>query len=147
MHYIAVLWGTPSEGFTILGYLSEILLWKSVAWVNESFLWWLRSLFLSALHFGITPVNELKNGSWILPGSVAVGSDILNARKWTKCYDWPFFFSNSKADWLWHKPEENADCWWAFSLPLDIHMPRHQNDHLLFLFTFFFVCEMIPSWA
>ena len=76
-----VPWG---EDFTTHGYLSDIPLSKSVVWVFESFHWRLRVLFLSAFCFSMTPANELKKGSFVLPGSVSAGSEVLSMGKWTQ---------------------------------------------------------------
>ena len=43
--YITISRCSPGEDFTIHGYLSHILPWKSVVWVFESFYWWPRACF------------------------------------------------------------------------------------------------------
>ena len=133
-----------NKDFTInVLYLSNIPLWKSVAWVCDSFYWWLRSLFSSAFHFGMSAANKLNNGSCILPGSVLPGRDIWSTGKWTKHYDWST--SLNYQSWLAvAQPQENAGCWWNLSLPPDTCMHKQENDHFI-LFTFF--GTMVSSWA
>ena len=122
-----------SDHFTMQGYLSNISLWKSVVWVFESFYWWMRVLFPSAVHFSMTSVNELKNGSCILERNVLAGSEVLSAWKGTKRYTWPVFLKCTSRLAV-AQTQENAGCWQTLSLPPDTRTHRHENNQFTYLF-------------
>ena len=87
-HYITILCCTPSEDFTVHGYLSNIPLWKSVVQVFESFYWWprphLRQPLASA---GPLWMNWRMEAAIYLEASA--GSEVLREEKWSNSYDWP----------------------------------------------------------
>ena len=77
IHYFNILLCIQAEDFTIHRFLSEILLWMYAVHVSKTFYWWSRSLFSSSFRFSMTIVNELKNGSCILIGSVSARSEVF----------------------------------------------------------------------
>ena len=82
-------------------------------------------------------LQQTKNGSCILPGSVLPGSNVLYMGKWTKRYDW---LASLKCTSLLAvaQPQEIVGFWQTLSLPLDTCVHRHETDYFICSFRVIF---------
>ena len=135
IHYITVLWCTTSEDFTILVYLSNIFLCKSVLAAEDPVF-----ISLPLRHY----ISEWPE-EWKLHFA-------------RKCLTRKWHIKHRKMNGQWlacsfkmqklmavAQPAENAHCWWTLSLPLDTHKHICMKMTIFVISLTFFMCVMISS--
>ena len=128
-----ILSGTPSEDFTIHGYLSCIPLWVSVVCVFGSFYWWPKARLCK-----LSTSAWLQWTNWRMKLCLATKR---HARKWyimhrkvNKELQLANLFK-CKSGLAVAQPQENAWCWQhSLSLSQNTHMHWHEYKQLIFFF-------------